>query len=128
MSDLQDRQIALLREQVEERDETIRQLRGQLAPSIDDLPSWLPPLTKHQRKFICALHSGRVVTKQMQLDIIYDGSADTPDPAILGAFACQLRKRLAGTPIKIETVWGLGYRLAPESVELLWPSRREVAA
>jgi two-component system cell cycle response regulator CtrA len=59
------------------------------------------------------LRKGSVVTKDMFLDELYDGT-DDPDAKIIDVFVCKLRKKLAhatGGSHYIETVWGRGYML-----------------
>lgn len=121
-------QVAKLTGDVAERDETIRQLREQLYGDETALPTWLPQLTKHEGKVLAALHSGRTLTKGQILSAVYVDSPEEPQEKIIDVFVCRLRRKLADTPILIETVWGQGYRLTPESVELLWPSARSEAA
>ncbi len=120
-------QVAKLTGEVAERDETIRQLREQLYGDETALPTWLPQLTKHEGKVLAALHSGRTLTKGQILSAVY-GGIDEPFEKIIDVFVCRLRRKLADTPILIETVWGQGYRLTPESVDLLWPPARSEAA
>lgn len=115
------RQVARLTGDLAERDETIRQLREQLFGDEHRLPTWLPPLTKHEAKVLAALHSGRVLTKGHILSAVY-GGVDEPMEKIIDVFVCRLRRKLADTPILIETIWGHGYRLTPESIDLLWPA------
>ena len=43
---------------------------------------------------------------------------EAPEPKILDVYLCKVRRRLmeAQARIDIETVWGRGWRLSPESV------------
>lgn len=54
-----------------------------------------------------------VVTREQ----IYNGlyglrtECEMPEPKIIDVFICHLRKALADTRVRIETVWGRGYRM-----------------
>jgi hypothetical protein len=121
------RQVIKLKGELEEANETIRQLRQMLAPTDIDLPAWLPHLSNLERRFLCALHSGRLMSKGAMMTALYEGR-DEPEIKSVDVYLYKLRKRLADTPIRIETVWGQGYRLGPEAIELLWPSQKSEAA
>lgn len=71
-------------------------------------------LTRHERRIMEAMTGklGRTVSKGALLDIIYFDRADEePQIKIVDVFVCKARKKLAGSPWEIETVWGQGYRL-----------------
>ena len=126
--ELLQRQNKQLREQVEELTETVQQLRAQLLPDRGALPEWLPPLTTMEKRLLTALASGRVMPKDRLHEIMYsDDPNGGPQTKIVDVFVCKLRRKLSDF-ISIETVWGQGYRLHPEAIELLWPSQREAAA
>lgn len=57
---------------------------------------------------------GRVVTGNYLFDFLYSLLPDSDQPATANigrVWICRLRKKLADLPIKIETVWGTGWKL-----------------
>lgn len=62
---------------------------------------------------ILAARLGRCVKKSTILEMMYNGSPDTPELKIVDVFVCKARKRLAQSqiPLRIESVWGEGYKL-----------------
>ena len=86
--------------------------------AVDDRPV---PVTGKEYAILelLSLRKGIVLTKDMFLDELYDGT-DEPDAKIIDVFVCKLRKKLA-TATKgdnyIETVWGRGYVLRDPPVE-----------
>ncbi|MEL7398028.1 MAG: winged helix-turn-helix domain-containing protein [Pseudomonadota bacterium] len=78
---------------------------------IDDLGLQLGP---SQRRLLVAMYEneGRVMTKgALYSAYVFGSSDDLPDQRIIDIQVCKLRQRIKGTPLKIETVWGTGYRL-----------------
>jgi len=53
-----------------------------------------------------------VITKEGFLDHLYAG-VDEPEHNIIDVYICKIRKTLAGagSTVRIETVWGRGYKL-----------------
>lgn len=62
-------------------------------------------------KLLALMSDGRVHAKSAILTYLYSGADEEPDAKIIDVFISQLRKKLAGTGINIETVWGVGYRI-----------------
>jgi DNA-binding MarR family transcriptional regulator len=58
--------------------------------------------------------------------LYYDRPDDPPEGKIIDVMICKMRAKLQSSPWKIETVWGVGYRLteqarpAPDPRWLLW--------
>lgn len=126
-TDLLQRQNKQLREELEEAHETIRQLRAQLAPDRNELPSWLPHLTPLESRCLIALGSGRLMSKERVHEQVYcNDPSGGPAVKIVDVAICRIRRKLADI-IQIETVWGQGYRLPPDAIALLWPAQREAA-
>lgn len=113
---------AKLREDLAVANETIRQLRHELTCDVTELPAWLPRLTKHEAKVLVALRSGRTLSKGNIVSAVYVDSPEEPQEKIIDVYVCLIRQKLADTPIYVETVYGQGYRLTPESIDLLWPA------
>ena len=61
---------------------------------------------------VLTLRQGRVLSKSVLLERIYDNS-DCPDDKVMDVMICRLRKKLvaAGAPGLISTAWGSGYVL-----------------
>lgn len=59
-----------------------------------------------------------VVHRERMLIALYGLIDEAPEPKILDVYLCKVRRRLmeAQARIDIETVWGRGWRLSPESV------------
>ena len=67
-------------------------------------------------ELLCQRH-GVVLSKEAFLDHLYAGR-DEPETKIIDVFVCKLRKKLAdasGGENYIETVWGRGYMLRPQT-------------
>ena len=115
-----------LREEVEDLQETVRQLRASMAG--DDLPDWLPHLTPGERRVIAALRPGRLVGYEQLVELVWPGREE-PDTArdILKVWVCRLRQKLFPLGIRINTLWGQGYQITPASRDLLAAPSREAA-
>ena len=62
---------------------------------------------------LLSLHKGKILTKKMFLNYLYDGMNE-PELKIIDVFVCKLRKKLpqaTGGEHHIETVWARGYVL-----------------
>ncbi len=70
-------------------------------------------LTKAEAQFMQALLPGRAVTKEALYAAI-DRRDDEVDIKIVDVLASKVRKKLRPHGVEIETVWGTGYRLAPD--------------
>lgn len=118
---LLEKQNCKLREEIEERDETIRQLRAELS-GPDELPGWLPHLTGRESDFLRVLASrDRLLTKEALYVAVYGSTDNGPDLKIVDVIICKLRRKLIDHGIIIETVWGQGYKLDRDSRQLLLP-------
>ncbi|KAB7782408.1 helix-turn-helix domain-containing protein [Methylorubrum populi] len=109
--------VALL----EERDtlrEQIRQLEEALRPTIILPRAWR--LTRRESDFLNVLRAAapNVVHRERMLIALYGTWDDAPEQKITDVYLCKVRRKLmeAQARIEIETVWGRGWRLSPESV------------
>lgn len=102
----------------------VEYLRAQIADLSDKAEGWALPgpavkLTQTHRRFVRILHNriGRPVSYGLLYDLLYGKLADEDQPLseqdILKVFVCHIRKALtkAHSPFKIETIWGVGFRL-----------------
>lgn len=71
-------------------------------------------LTGKEAEMLMQLASFEVATKDNLYRALYSGvfsDKDLVEIKIIDAYICKLRKKL---PFPIETIWGRGYRIAPE--------------
>lgn len=116
MSDHRDRTIAMLREQIEERDETIRQLRAELSHE-GALPDWLPRLTKlEDAVFRRLLKRGRISRDELANLMNEEVSSPYNQGSV---YIHRLRRKLDPVGVKIVTDWWRGYYLDDASVDRL---------
>lgn len=115
---------------LEERDtlrETVAQLEDKLremcAPRGVMLPrSWR--LTRKEELTVLAflkVGTNTLDRERLMLTLYGMFDDDTPDVKICDVFICKIRRKMmeAQTRIHIETVWGRGWRLEPESFDRL---------
>ena len=80
--------------------------------SFDDL---VVRLTKCQSRFFLFLWSsnGEVVSYERLFDDMYwqKNPNEWPEFDVIKVHACNIKRKLKDFPLKIETVWGVGYRL-----------------
>ena len=76
-------------------------------------------LTIMEAKWLTILERqpNRLVTREQLLARLYSTRSvdEIPDLKMIGVLACKVRRklRLARRSTRIETVWGMGYRLVP---------------
>lgn len=109
--------VALIEEQGTLR-EQVRQLEELLRPTIILPPAWR--LTRREAGFLNALRAaapGMVHPDRMMI-ALYGLNDEAPEPKTLDVYLCKVRRRLmeAQTRIQVETIYGRGWRLRPESV------------
>jgi hypothetical protein len=70
-------------------------------------------LTQIEARLLAALSDGRVHSKESLHSAMYFERGDhAPEIKIIDVFVCKIRRKLAGYPIKVETVWGAGHCVA----------------
>lgn len=67
------------------------------------------PLTRQQALFLRALAASSGVVKREALWDAITLSEDAAEPHVVKVIACHVRRKIR--PLRIETVWGVGYRL-----------------
>jgi DNA-binding response OmpR family regulator len=74
-------------------------------------------LTRQEMAVFTTLHSakGGVRSKEQLLAAVTSFVDDEPEIKIVDVFVCKIRKKFAGLNLSIETVWGIGYRLLPNT-------------
>lgn len=104
----------------EELREQVIQLRSALMGAEERCPiRGLAPIESRIFRLIAARKTG--ASRSMIFDVVYLARPDTdiPETNIISVHVGKIRKKLAGSGISIETVWGWGYRLSPESLDRL---------
>lgn len=106
---------------IEERDtlrEQVRQLEELLRPTIILPAAWR--LSRMEADFLNALRAAApgMVHRERMMIALYGLSDEPPEPKILDVYLCKVRRRLmeAQTRIQVETIYGRGWRLHPDSV------------
>lgn len=73
-------------------------------------------LTGHETRLFGVLMAREIATKEALMAGIYtDVTRDRADPKIVDVFVCRIRAKLKGFDVPIETLWGRGYFLKPET-------------
>lgn len=65
-------------------------------------------LTPHEARLLVELSDGRAHKKENLVARMYANDADGPEPKIIDVYICKIRRKLAGTPIHVKTIWGGG--------------------
>lgn len=101
-----------------ELEERVRQLEGVLK---DD--SWVPAgwgLTAIETTIINVLLKRSIATKEAIHAALYGDDDDGgPDEKIIDVHICKLRPKISPFGLSIDTVWGQGFRLPPDSFAVL---------
>jgi len=88
--------------------------RGYMEPSGAEI---LPgvKLTPNERNLFALLYArlGRAVSRGALLDAAsyHHGWDREPQPKVVDVYICHLREKLKGYGLRIETVWGQGYKM-----------------
>jgi|CXWL01.1.fsa_nt_gi two-component system cell cycle response regulator CtrA len=121
------REIAALREQLDEAEETIRQLRLVLRPPVVTPLEWR--LTRAEVAVFGVLLNREVATAAMMITATRTAPASCengdPAPKIAHVWVCRLRQKLARFGVRIDVVWGVGFTLADRAA---WRKRLLEAA
>ena len=110
------RVVRSMRARIDELEEALRQAH-EANENASPLPaSWQLTATESRFLQVLGMAKGYVRSKERLLVALYGLEADV-DIKIIDVFACKLRRKLAGTGIEIQTVWGEGYRLTDASLD-----------
>ncbi|WP_196258590.1 winged helix-turn-helix domain-containing protein [Pelagibacterium limicola] len=99
-----------LRARVDELEETVRQLRGQLEGE-EPLPDGLPELTRNETALLRMMIARKQVSREQAMMAIYLDREDAPDPKIVDVWVSKLRRKLNPLGITFLTSWGRGWSL-----------------
>jgi|SRR5580700_2392435 two-component system cell cycle response regulator CtrA len=125
---------ALRRSLVEEENEELRERVRMLEETMNG-KELLPPelkLTASEERVVSALLSRDIMSKEAILTALYsDRADDAPEIKIVDVFVCKIRAKIEPHGLQIETHWGRGYSMSPESKQELRgmiAARKEAAA
>lgn len=115
--------VRALEEQVADLEEEKLRLQEELDFERYGEAGWEPPrefgLTRKEAGFLKALIGRERCTKEYLFSAIYSVMEDPPQMKIIDVFVCKLRAKLRPYGIRIGTIWGVGYELAPDMREAL---------
>lgn len=104
---------------VEEENEILRERVYYLERMLLGDGEVMPPefkLTSKEGQLLNALLARDILTKEQIMTALYsDRPNEIPEQKIVDVFVCKMRPKLEPFGITIETVWGHGYSLTPES-------------
>lgn len=92
---------------------------GNGIPDDEDLANlrMLFDLTNKEARLVLFMLDGKLRTKESMLALLYAGDInDMPEPKIIDVFVCKARRKLNPYGIRIETIWGMGYRLTGHEI------------
>jgi two-component system cell cycle response regulator CtrA len=110
---LRDDYVAKLEQENDDLRARIRDLEEQLGFVFECPPQFC--LTANEAKIFGLLLKKPLVTKEFAVSAIYLHKQDEAEIKIIDVWVCRMRRKLKPYGITIETVWGQGYRLPPES-------------
>jgi len=117
-----------LSEQLDEANETIRQLRDSLRPTRLAFYRGVH-LSKTETGLVDAMrYDGIRSYEYLIARIDVAGGHDVPTAANLGVLICRLRKKLAQLNVTIENQYGVGFSMTPASIATMAALRRPVSA
>lgn len=101
----------------EERDEKIRQLESELYGREWEAPSELR-LTKLEAAIVATLlANNRICSQSLLIDATRGCGTHTnnPNSNLIDAKICYIRAKFRPFGLRVETVWGMGYRMENET-------------
>ena len=102
----------------EELAERVRQLEAELYNTSWEAPSEIG-LTRMEARMVSAMVArDRTCTQAFLILATRDCAgtkADYPDSNLIDAKICHIRRKLRPFGLSIETIWGVGFKLSPES-------------
>jgi hypothetical protein len=116
---LQHNAAAALREHIEELEETVRQLREQLIPSVT-FPAEIG-LTATENRMLSFLlaRSPNIMPKERIHEAIYFDDDDAPFSKVLDVMLIRCRRKLAPYGVAIVSAWAAGLCIEKQSADIL---------
>ena len=111
--------IAALKEQIDIKDEEIRQLREIINPPGSIPPAW--GLTPNEGRMLHAIArgNGNPVNRDRIAAFVYGSQSDERCPKIFDVMLCRIRKKKTAHGIAISTVNGLGQYMSREDCAMV---------
>lgn len=105
----------------------VEELEAALYAEDVDVPlEWA--LTGSERRVFGVLLARAIATKEAVMAALYhDFAADAAEVKIVDVYVCKIRAKLRKHGVRIETVWGLGYRLDEAQRASLLAKRKAAA-
>lgn len=113
MTGLRDDLIQKLEEENDALRHRVRDLEEKIGCHFETPPQF--GLTRQEGALFGLLLKNPLVTKEFAISALYLHKQDEAEIKIVDVFICKTRKKLKPYSVEIETVWGRGYRLPPES-------------
>lgn len=107
-------EIATLRRQLDEANETIRQMRE--VREVNPLLGVLG-LTKNECEILSAIVDHGRISREQLFVRVWGARRDPPDPQIIDVHLCRIRKRLKPYGMRIKTLWGAGWEMSKDDCE-----------
>jgi two-component system cell cycle response regulator CtrA len=110
---LRDDLVARLEQENDELRERVRMLEELTGVSFDAPPQF--GFTKNEVTIFGLLLKNNLVRRTSMMMVLYPHSQDEAEIKIVDVWVCKMRRKLKPYGISIETQWGQGYFLTPES-------------
>lgn len=110
---LRDDYVMKLEQENDDLRARVRALESQLGFTFSSPPQLA--LSKQESVIFGCLMKNQLVRKEMAMDALYFHKQDEAEIKIVDVYVCKLRKKLKPWGIEIQTQWGQGYFLPPES-------------
>ncbi|ACL61091.1 winged helix-turn-helix domain-containing protein [Methylobacterium nodulans] len=112
-------ELRALRRALAEKEAELAELRRALTGSLTTPRAW--GLTATEERLLLALRRGTLMSRDALMTAVYQLAEDEPSEGVLDVMISKLRRKLArrAAGIHIETAWGRGWQLAPESARRL---------
>jgi two-component system cell cycle response regulator CtrA len=107
--------LQIQRHRIGQLEERIRQLEEALMPASVRIPIEYG-LTATEARVFSHLASREFGTRQSIMLALYSDRIEEPEEKIVDVFVCKLRRKLNRFGVRIETIWGQGWRLASREV------------
>jgi hypothetical protein len=113
-------ELTNLRAQLDDARAEIREFKNQ-KNDVGEFFSGVAKMTPSEAKVVGAIARYGRASKSTLYHALYGGLGDDEqrEPKIVDVMVCKLRKKLRQHNIEIETIWGVGYTMDPESVARL---------
>lgn len=112
------RELADLRDRVDDLEETVRQLQAAMTPIAAYPVSWRLTALESRLLHVLARAKGGALSKERLLVCLYGFEVDV-EIKIIDVLICKIRSKVRAYGISIKTYWGQGYGLTLESLPVI---------